>query len=173
MKTAKSADSLKRGIAKVLRLWNDQEYALALQQVNSLLEQWPNTPYLLVMRADLTQLQDVEEGEPTLGDARGDLELAVILDEECISAWIELGYCQFVHEDDAVAAIKNFREAIRLSRKFLKDALIGQAKALLELERDAEAMTCLAEAYTLTAKRDDKRRGAEILEELRHLRHAR
>jgi tetratricopeptide (TPR) repeat protein len=161
----KTIESLKRGVSKARRLWREERVDEALAEVEHLLQAWPNNPHLLVMRADLIRLQDDEDGTPTLSDAKSDLELAVALDEDSPAPLIELGYFVYVIEDDATTALKHFQKAIRLCRSLLKDALIGQAKALSELGREAEAVLSLTEAYSHDGKSD----GKEILEQLRQL----
>ena len=165
----KATDTLKRGISKVRRLWREERFAKALAEVDRLLSEWPNSPYLLVMRSDLIRLQDEEDGEPTLDDAKADLKLAVALDEDSPAALIELGYYVFAIEDDAGTAVKHFQKAIRLCRGLLKDALTGQAKALSELGRDVEALECLAQAINQNGKSGSE----EILEQLRQLQRSR
>jgi tetratricopeptide (TPR) repeat protein len=159
---------MKRGIAKARRLWREERCDLALNEVERLLKDWPYNPQLLIMRADLIQLQDEVDGEPTSSDAKSDLEMAASLDEDCPTALIELGYFVFAVEDDAKTASKHFQKAIRLCRSLLKDALTGQAKALVELGRDAEALGCLAEAFSQNGKSG----GEEILQQLRELQRA-
>ena len=52
--------NFKRGVAKVRRSWQAGEYARALAEVSQLLKEWPDNPQLLIMWADLIQLQDIE-----------------------------------------------------------------------------------------------------------------
>ena len=166
----KSTNSLKRGLAYVRRLWRSGRYSRALARVDQLLKEWPDNVHLLTLRGNLIQLQETEKG-PTLHDAKQALERAVQLDEESPRALIELGHFLNAAEDDAAAGAKCFARAIRLSKRLLKDALLGQAKVLSELERRPEALACLTEAYWLQS-RDRKSVGAgdkEILEQLEAL----
>jgi tetratricopeptide (TPR) repeat protein len=164
-----ATDTLKRGISKARRLWREERFAEALAEVDRLLSEWPNSPHLLVMRADLISLQEDEEGEPTLEDAKADLERAVALDEDSPAALTELAYYAYEIEDDARTALKHFQKAVRLCRSLLKDALTGQAKALSELGRDVEALECLAQAINQNGKSGSE----EILEQLRQLQRSR
>jgi tetratricopeptide (TPR) repeat protein len=86
--------------------------------------------------------------------------------------WNELGQYLFVMEDDAKAAGDCFKKAIALSRRYLKEALINQAKALMEKHLKAESLACLIEAYNLNGhdpKQNNKHNGADLLEQMRAL----
>jgi len=145
----KTASSLKRGLTKVWKLQDDRRYDLALKEVDSLLEDWPGNAQLLVLRAELIQLQEDEEGSPSLEDAKNDLKRALALDELSPNTLIEMGYFLFKVEDDAKAASKYFQRAIKQSREFLREALLGQAELLSEQDQKEEALACLLEAYQL------------------------
>ncbi len=168
----KSIHSFKRGVAKVRRLWLARDYEQALAEVSRLLQDWPDNPYLLIMWADLIQLQGENEG-PTLEDAKAAYQRAIALDEKSPAALIELGKYIFAVEDDTMAATKVLAGAIRLSKHLLKEAFLAQAEVLVELERRQEALACLAEAYWLGShnnKVNSRRDPEEILERLESLR---
>lgn len=164
----KSATSLKKGIGKVRRDWLAERFADALSEVEHLLSEYPDHPQLLTMRAALIQLQHDEEGTPTLEDAKDDLLKVVELDEASPSAWIDLGYFVYAVENDAKASVKHFQKAVQLSRRLLKDALIGQAEALAELDEEAKAQRCLLEALQIASHngKADLKRIVEQLDSL-------
>jgi len=167
----KSTTSFKRGLANVRRHWRARRYPHALTEVTRLLEQWPDNPQLLILWANLVQLQDEQTG-PTLDEAKAALQRAVELDEESPAAWIERGYFLDAVADDAPAASKCFEKAIGLCRRFLREALLSQARVLSELERPAEALACIAEAYWLhshNGQPPSSSIGADILERLKDL----
>ena len=83
------------------------------------------------MRSDLTQLQDDEDGSPTLTDAKADLETAVAMDEDSPVALIELGYFVYAIEDDVRTALKHFQKAIPICRSHLKTRIIGPGEGPL------------------------------------------
>src|SRR5262245_24581383 len=95
--------SLKRGLARIRREWQARRYELALAEVNRLLGNWPDNPQLLLIWANLVQLQDDKTG-PTLDDAKAALQRAVELDEESPCTWIELGHFLNAVEDDPQGA---------------------------------------------------------------------
>ena len=163
--------ALKQGLARVGRAWRDRHYLEALAEVDGLLEISPANPSLLILRAQLIQLQDDEVGAPTLDDARMDLKLAADLDEQSPVALVELGYLLYAMADDAKAASRYFQKAIPLCKDLLKEALIGQAKAFSELERDADALACLAEAYSLLSH-NGKSSSEDLLEQWKSLQRA-
>jgi len=86
-----------------------------------------------------------------------------------------LGQFLYAIEDDAEAAAQCFDKAITLCKRLLKEALLGQAKALTELGRASEAFACLAQTYWLQAGNGKSLNGAdseEILERLKDLAHS-
>jgi hypothetical protein len=156
----KSTSSFKRGVAKARREWLAKRYDRALAQVDRLLEEWADNPQLLVMWADLVQLQGGEDG-PTLEDAKAAYQRAADLDQPSPSALLELGHFHYAVEDDAEKATQFFAKAINLCKSQLRQALLGQAKALAERDRKAEALACLAEAYWLETHDSKQRNGAD------------
>jgi predicted Zn-dependent protease len=124
--------SLRQGLEDVDRQWRAGHFAQALTQVDRLLEEWPSNPHLLVLRAELIQLQDTCEG-PTLDDVKADLEHAVELDPDSPAPLIELGHFLLAVEDDAEAAVPCFQRAVDLCVRLLKDAQHGRDQAHQEL----------------------------------------
>jgi tetratricopeptide (TPR) repeat protein len=164
----RTTTDLRRGLSTVRKLWREQQFGSALEEVNRLLEERPDNAPLLVMRAELIQLQDDEEGVPTLDDARADLKQAVALDETSPTPLIELAYFLFAVDDDAESASRYFQRAIKLGQSLLKEALVGQAEALSELGRESEAIDCLIQAYGLNPQNDKSGR-EDVRERLRSL----
>jgi hypothetical protein len=78
------------------------------------------------------------------------LQTAAALDESSPAAPIELGHFLDAVEDDPQAASKAFSDGIRTARRLLIDALLGQARALLQLNKREEAIACLIESLYLT-----------------------
>ncbi len=167
----KRASALKSELEKVRRLCDKAQYDRAFAAVEQLLKQWPDNPHVLVMWANLLQLQEEDVG-PSLEKARAALQRAVDLDEQAPMPLIELGQYLFALEDDAKGASKCFDKAIALCKRMLKEALLGKAKALTELERSSEAFACLAQGYwiqSLNGKSLNGPAGQEILEQLKEL----
>jgi tetratricopeptide (TPR) repeat protein len=167
----KSTDSPQRDLEKIRRLCDRENYRRAFSAVNKLRQQWPDNPEVLVLWANLLQLQEEDTG-PSLEEAKKALQKAVSLDEQNPMPWNELGQYMFVIEDDAVRACHCFTKAIALSRRYLKDALINQAKALMETDHKAESMACLIDAYNVNGHDSldsIPKNGADILEQMREL----
>jgi len=143
----KSTTGFKRALAQIRLHRQRQKYGQALAEIDALLSQWPDQPALLILRAELIQLQD-EQG-PSLDDAVGALKRATVLDERNADAWLELGHFQLAIEDDARAAEKSFTAAVAFSSESLIGALVGRAGALEELGRKQEAFDCLSAARYL------------------------
>lgn len=137
----------KRKLAEVKRWIKDEKYASALAGIEEMLLHWPGSSPLLILRAELIQLQD--EGGPPLQEARRSLEQAVEYDGDSIDACTELAHFQFAVEDNAAAADKSFAEAIEAGTTQLITALVGRAAALTDLGRSEEAFDCLARAQWL------------------------
>lgn len=140
--------TFKRSLASVQRLWSAGHYDTALREVEVLLKTWPGNAHLHLLRAGLIQLQD--EPTATLDDAKQSLGEAIALDEASPAAAIELGHFFDAVEDDPKAASKVYSKAIVQSRRLLVEALIGQTKTLLQLEKQDEALKCLAELVRLS-----------------------
>jgi hypothetical protein len=93
----------------------------------------------------------------------------VDLDDESPRTLIELGHFLDAAEDDAKTAETCFAKAITLCKRQLKEALLGHAKVLSELERRPEALARSTEAYWLQSRNGKPARGRcdeEILEQL-------
>jgi len=161
----KPLTTFKRGVAKVRRDWKEGRYEVALAEVDRLLKEWPDNPQLLVMWADLIQLQEQANGS-SLEGAKAAYRRAAELDGECSPAL----------EDDAKSASKAYEKAIVAYRRLLIEALLGKAKALHEMERVTEARACLDEAYMLRLRDPERtdRSGTfeEIMGQLNELVHA-
>jgi len=138
-----------RVLSKIRKAISEGRYRSAWIEVNRLLDRNPDQPHLLVIRAELIQLQEDEEGTPGLEVAKQDLQKAISLDENSPAALIELGHFLYSVEDNADLASKYFRKAISLSRGLLEEALIGQAEVLHEQGQDTDAIACIAEAHSL------------------------
>lgn len=139
----RSTRSFKQKLAKVFRHWKDEQHDLALSEVEELLKSWPGSAQLYILWATLVQLQ--EKPSHSLDEAKQALQQAVEIDTNSPAAAIELGnYLDFV-EDNPRAASKAFTEGIRSARRLLMDGLLGQARALLQLDKKAEALKCLME----------------------------
>lgn len=145
----KNTSSFRRGVGVARRDWQDGEYDAALEKVSRLLLAWPGNALLLVMWADLVQLQEAEQG-PALEEVRQAYQQAAELDPESPAALLELGNFLFQVEDDAEASLKPYEKAISLCKRFLVEAALGKAKALDELGRESEAAACLADILVWT-----------------------
>jgi tetratricopeptide (TPR) repeat protein len=143
---------LKKGLTKVWRDWREQRFDRALAEVERLIRDRPDNAQLLVIRSQLIRLQGDEDGTRTLDDARDDLEAAATLDEQSPIPLIELGYFRYAIDDDAKAALTPLRRATARCRQLLRESLFGQAGALEELGRAAEAEDCLRQALMLSPR---------------------
>jgi hypothetical protein len=157
---------LKRGLARVQRHWQEKEYDLALKEVEGLLDRWPGNAQLQTLWASLVQLQ--EEPTHSLSEVKTALQQAMDLDEHSPAAAIELGHYLDAVEDDPEAAARVFSEAGRAARRLLIEALVGQTRALLQLDKREEAVVCLVELMHLanTASSSERVRSAEAAADL-------
>jgi tetratricopeptide (TPR) repeat protein len=142
-----STRSFKQKLSKVFRHWEDKQYDRALGEIEELLKSWPGNSQLYVLWASLVQLQ--EEPTHSLEEVKEALQRAMEMDKNSPAGTIELGHFLDAVEDDPQAASKAFSEGIRSARRLLIDGLLGQARALLQLQKRAEALKCLMEALYL------------------------
>jgi tetratricopeptide (TPR) repeat protein len=144
-------------LAKVLRQWRAEKYDLALSEVEKLMEAMPGNAQLHILWANLVQLQD--KPTHTLDEAKKALQRADALDKNSPAAALELGHYLDAVKDDPKAASKAFSEGIQTARHLLIDGLLGQARALLQLEKREEALKCLMEALYLANMETSSARG--------------
>lgn len=140
--------SFKQKLSTVFRLWNEKDYNAALGEVEGLLKAWPGNSQLHVLWANLVQLQ--EEPANSLEEVKQALQQALDLDKSSPAGAIELGHFLDGVEDDPQAASKVYAEAVAQARRLLIEGLIGQAKALLQMDKKDEARKCLMELLYLT-----------------------
>ena len=175
VKFNKTKPGLAAGIGRVQAFWREGKYQQALNEVNDLVRNWADNPRLLVMRACLIQLQDNESG-PSLEDAKADLQRAILLDDQSPSPLVELAHFQLAVEDNPRVACKTFERVANLTRVLLKEALLGQADALSELDRRQEALARLVEAFSIHSHKGNSHPQPdeeEILERLDALKNTR
>jgi len=162
-----SRHGFKQKLANVSRLWQKENYSSALTEVESMLKTWPGNAHLHVLWASLVQLQ--ENSGFSLDEARQALQQAVELDKDSPSSAIELGHFLDNVEDDPHAAAKAYAEGVAVARQLLIDGLIGQAKALRQLDKKEEFHRCLLEVLHLTRFTAEPKRnrngdsGADVL----------
>jgi tetratricopeptide (TPR) repeat protein len=162
-----SLRGFKQKLSKVSRLWEEKNYDAALAEVESLLEVWPGNAHLHVLWANLVQLQ--EDPKHDLDEARQALQQAIELDRSSPASAIELGHFLDSVEDDPQAAVKAYGEGVATARQQLIEGLIGQAKALLQLNKREEFLRCLLEVLHLARFESGSKRykaeesGADII----------
>lgn len=138
-----SLRAFKQELSSVMRLWGEENYDQALAIVESLLKVWPGNGHLHVLWASLVQLQD--DPKNSLREAKRALQRAVQLDKSSLIASIELGHFLDAVEDKPQAALKAYSEGVTVARRSLIEGLIGQAKALRQLDKQDEFLACLLE----------------------------
>jgi tetratricopeptide (TPR) repeat protein len=154
----KSTRSFKQHLSKVFRHWRDEQYDLALSDVEEMLKSWPGNAQLYIFWASLVQLQEAPSHR--LEEAKKALQQAIEVDANAPAGPIELGHYLDAVEDNPRAASKAFSEGIRSARRLLMDGLLGQARALLQLDKRAEALKCLME-WLYLANIDDPLTGSK------------
>src|SRR5579884_3552703 len=125
--------AFKQKLAAVARLREEKRYDDALAAVEEMRKTWPGNGHLLVLWADLVQLQ--ENPRHSLDEAKQALQHAMELDDSSPASGIELGAFLDNVEDNPRAAAKVYAGAVAAARQLLLDGLIGQAKALLQLDK--------------------------------------
>jgi tetratricopeptide (TPR) repeat protein len=133
----------------VQRLLSENQYSNALLIVHKLLEKYPFSTRLLLLKGQLIQLLDEYSELGELQDASDALESAVDLDGESIDALNELAMFRHVVEDKHDEAISLFEKSIIKCLDFLEEAYLGKAKCLFETDRVFESLNCLNEGLQL------------------------
>jgi hypothetical protein len=159
--------TFKQKLSLVSRRWEAGDFDAAVTEVESLRKVWPGNSHLLVLWASLVQLQ--EAPVHSLDEAKQALQDAIELDRSSPAGSIELGHFLDAVEDDPQAASKAYSEGTAVARQLLIDGLIGEAKALLQMDKRKEALRCLLEVLQLMQfhpgpkRTGSKRRVPEIL----------
>jgi tetratricopeptide (TPR) repeat protein len=138
----------KKQLSTVFQLWKKQAYDEAFAVVASMLESWPGNAQLHLLWASLVQLQ--ENPQQDLEEVKQALQQAVELDRDSPAATIELGHFLDNVEDDPQAASKAYAEGVAAARRLLIDGLLGQAKALRQMNKREEFLRCLLEVLHLS-----------------------
>ena len=113
--------------------------------VTKLLEKYPFSTRLLLLKGRLIQLLDEYSELGELQDASDALESAVELDGESIDALNELALFRYVVEDRHDEAISLFEKSIVKGLDFLEEAYLGKARCFFETDRTFESLNCLNE----------------------------
>jgi tetratricopeptide (TPR) repeat protein len=152
--------AFKQKLSTINRLWEDKDYDRALAEVEGLLKDWPGNGYLNILWANLVQLQ--EDPKHRLEEAKKALQQAIELDKSSPASAIELGHFLDAVEDNPQAASKYYTEGVTVARELLIEGLMGQAKALLQLDRREDCLQSLMEVlhvlqFDPTSKRHKSR----------------
>jgi tetratricopeptide (TPR) repeat protein len=152
--------AFKQKLSTVNRLREEKEYDTALAEVEGLLKVWPGNAHLHILWASLVQLQ--EDPKYSLDDAKKALQQAVELDESSPAGAIELAHFLDAVEDNPRAASKSYTEGVAVARQLLIEGLMGQAKALLQLDKREDCLQSLMEVlhvlqFDPTSKRHKSR----------------
>jgi len=139
--------AFKQKLSTVNRLWEEKDYDKALAEVEGLLKVWPGNGYLHILWASLVQLQ--EDPKHSLDEAKKALQQAVELDKSSPAGAIELGHFLDAVEDNPQAASKFYTEGVSVARQLLIEGLMGQAKALLQLDKKEDCLQSLMEVLHL------------------------
>jgi len=155
--------AFRQKLAAISRLWEANDYGAALTEVERLLEAWPGNEHLHILWASLVQLQD--NPKHSLDDAKRALHQAIELNKSSPAGAIELGHFLDAVEDNPQAAARMYAEGVAAARRLLAEGLIGQAKALLQLDKRDDALRCLLEVLHLRQFDAPSRQGKAFADE--------
>ena len=141
----KYGTQISENLKDVQRLLSENQYSNALLIVNKLVEKYPFSTNLLLLKGQLIQLLDGDSELGELQDASDALESAVELDGESIDALNELAMFRYVVEDKHNEAILLFEKSIVKCLDFLEEAYLGKARCFFETDRIFESLSCLNE----------------------------
>lgn len=130
-------------------LHKNHKYEEALKLVQEMMTDYPYSVELLVKRAKLIQLLEVEDSFSEVTDldmAVSSLDLAHLLAPNAIEPCLELGYFNYAINDSPEQAIIYFDVAQKNAELGLKEALTGQIKCYLEMGDISQAKSSLDKA---------------------------
>ena len=139
--------TFQQDLAKIARFWEAADYDAALDRVEEARKAWPGNAHFQILWASLVQLQD--DPKHTLDEAKQAIQQAVEWDETSPAGSIELGHFLDRVENDPDGATQAYARGIALARNLLIDGLIGQAQALLQVDRADEAFRHVLELLHL------------------------
>ncbi len=152
--------TFKQNLSVISGLWEERDFDAALVKVEELRKTWPGNGHLHILWARLVQLQ--EDPKSSLEEAKQALQQAIDLDKSSAAGLIELGHFLDAVEDNPRAAAKAFSDGVSLARRQLIEGLIGQAKALLQVEKREDAFRCVFEMlHLLRFEPGAKRNGSD------------
>jgi tetratricopeptide (TPR) repeat protein len=102
-------------------------------------------PALLVIKADVIQLSD--KSHYRLNSAEDALLQAIELEPHNLEAHIELGYFYYAIMEQSEKAVPHFEQAEKYAEKTFIAAILGKAKALIDLGLFNEAAEFLKRSY--------------------------
>jgi tetratricopeptide (TPR) repeat protein len=158
--------SFTKGLSESLALLEGGKYDRALKRLEEVRKAWPGNATLQLLWARLVQLQD--DPAHGLDDAKQAIQQAIEFDPNAPAGPIELGYFLDNVEDDPRAATKAYAQGIAAARNLLIEGLLGQTRALLQLDKREDAVRCLVEAHRLADAERTSKKGpfADRIEEL-------
>lgn len=106
-------------------------------------------PYLLVLKARIIQLAE-ESADYTLEDVEESLLQAIQIEPDNLAAYIELGYFYYAVADQSDRSLSFFERAQEYAEKSLLSAMLGKAKALVDIGKSDEAVYFLNNSYFAT-----------------------
>jgi tetratricopeptide (TPR) repeat protein len=139
--------SLKDYLTQVNTLHNQEKYVEAFQLVEKLLVDYPYSVELLVKRAKIIQLLDNNDANsPSLETAKESLIIANVIAPQSIEPYIELGYFEYAINNCPGDAINYFNVAKKNAELGLKEALIGEIKCYIDMNKISEARKLIEKA---------------------------
>jgi tetratricopeptide (TPR) repeat protein len=130
-------------LERVADLQRREDFDGALRAIDELLAHNPHSSALLVHRAIFLQLSPTDG---PLEDVEQALQLACTFDDTNIKARLEMGHFLDAARDRPREALEQFIAASNLAAKNLKDALLGRARCLIQLDQRGAAEDVLCEA---------------------------
>ncbi|WP_157162624.1 tetratricopeptide repeat protein [Cylindrospermum stagnale] len=126
---------------------NQEKYAEAFKLVEKLLEDYPYSVELLVKRAKIIQLLDNDDAAtPSLETAKESLKTANVIAPQSIEPCIELGYFEYAINNCPGDAINYFEAARKNAELGLKEALIGEIKCYIDMNKTSKAREIIEKA---------------------------
>lgn len=141
---------MERFIHKIRKHIKNEHFEEALRLIESKERENILCPELLILKARILQLCDI--GDYSISDIEQIYKKAILIDDNYISSFIELGYFYYAVMDNSELAETYFKTAFKKCKKQMTETVIGLAKSIGEKSKE-DALKLMENAYSQTLEK--------------------